>query len=537
MPSSATVSIQDDDGLNTVEFDAPDYGGVEIDRAIQVRVRAVRGGDPNQTLTVNLALGATGDTAANPDDYQNPSSTLIIFPPGVNSQIITIPVTNNPLPQGIKTFTVFLTTPGQFTSVGRQNSARVTIFDNAGPNTVQFLTSTHRFREGDQAAIAITVVRFGAFDVMGTTFNYTTELRAGDTAVEGVNFTPTSGSIRFAPLVSMGLVVDNEHTKTVIIPIPNNTEIQGDVTFHLTLLSSDVAQLGSISTTKITITDDDLGNVVQFSSATYSVLESAGNAVLTVKLIPNGDASRASSVTYTATPITAFAGFDFSPVTGTLIFAPGETSKTILVPINNDTISEPPETFRVSLSDPSPGTVIGTPGNAITTIIDDDIQSIIQFSPRNYPVSEASGSVVVTVVANRQGNPNDSLTVNYQTFGGTAVDGADYVGTSGILVFGPGETQKQITIQILNDILIEGPENFFVVLSNPGPGAGLGTSSTATIDIADDDSPTATIGFSAASYDVDEGAGFANLTVTRSGGLGVSATVNFATSDGTAKAA
>ena len=460
----------------------------------------------------------------------------------MNVQSVTIPITNNPLPQGVKTFTVSLTLPGSFTSIGRQGSARVTIFDNSGPNTAQFLTSAHRFREGDQAAIAVTVVRFGAFDVNGTTVSYTTELRAGDTAQADVNFTPVSGNIFFAPLLAQigtpprTVVVDNEHVKTIIIPIPDNTLIQGDVTFHLTLLSSDVAQLGSISTTKITITDDDLGNVVQFSSATYSVLESAGNAVLTVKLIPTGDASRASSVNYMATPITAFAGFDFSPVTGTLIFAPGETSKNIFVPIFNDTINENPETFRVTLSDPSSGTIVGTPGSAITTIIDDDIQSIIQFSPRNYSVSEANGSVAVTVVANRQGNPNDALTVNYQTFGGTAVEGADYVGTSGVLVFGPGETQKQITIQILNDILIEGPENFFVVLSNPGVGAGLGTFSTATIDIADDDSPTATIGFSAASYDVDEGSGFANLTVTRSGGLGVSATVNFETRDGTAKA-
>ncbi len=541
-PSSATVTIQDDDGLNTVEFDAAEYGAVEIEGAVQVRVRAVRGGDPNQVLTVNLTLGATGDTAVNPDDYQDPSSTTVTFPAGVSVQSVTIPIFNNPAAQGVKTFTVGLTNPGPFTSIGRQSSARVTIFDNSGPNTVQFLTTAHRFREGDQAAIAITVVRFGAFDVNGTIARYTTELRAGDTAQAGVNFTPTSGEIRFAPLLAQigtpprTVVVDNEHVKTIIIPIPDNTLIQGDVTFHLTLLSSDVAQLGSISTTKVTITDDDLGNVIQFSSATYSVVENAGNAVLTVNLIPNGDASRASSINFTATPISAYAGFDFSPVSGTLTFAPGETSKTILVPINNDTISEDPETFRVTLNDPSPGSIIGTPGSAIVTIIDDDVQSIVQFSPANYTVSELGGTVTVMVVASRQGNPNNTLTVQYRTYSGTALEGADYVGTSGTLTFGPGETSKPITVQILNDNLIESTENFFVALSNPGPGVAVGTAATATVEIADDDSPSATIGFSAKSFDVDEGAGFANLTVTRSGGLGVSATVNYATSDGTAVA-
>ena len=399
-PSSATVTIQDDDGLNTVEFDAAQYGAVEIELAAQVRVRAVRGGDPNQVLSVNLTLGATGDTAVNPDDYGNPSSLTVTFPAGVSVQSVTIPITNNPAPQGVKTFTVGLTNPGSFTSIGRQSSCRVTIFDNSGPNTAQFLTSAHRFREGDQAAIAVTVVRFGAFDVNGTTVSYATELRAGDTAQAGVNFTPVSGDIRFAPLLDRigdpprTVVVDNEHVKTIIIPTPDNTLIEGDVTFHLTLLSSDVAQLGSISTTQITITDDDLGNVIQFSSANFSVVENGGNAVLTVNLIPNGDASRASSVDYAATGITALAGFDFSPVTGTITFAPGERTKTILVPINDDDIVEDSETFRVTLSNPSPGTIIGTPPNAIVTIIDNDTgpnptptpgeASIVHFSQESF---------------------------------------------------------------------------------------------------------------------------------------------------------
>jgi hypothetical protein len=539
-PSSATVTIQDDDGLNTVEFTSPEYGVVETDGSVQVTIRARRGADPNQTLTVEVAVGASGDTARNPEDYQDPSSATVVFPAGVNVQTLTIPITNNFEAQGVKTFTVRLTNPGAFTQVGRQSSARVTIFDNAGPNTVQFLTGTHRFREGDQAAIGITVVRYGDFNTQGTRVRFTTELRRGDTAVPDVNFTPTTGELFFAPLISSiggrAVVVGNETQKIITIPLPNNTEVQGDVTFHVTLTSSDVAQFGSISTTLVTIEDDDLGNLVQFSSSTYSVIESAGNAVLTVNLIPNGDPSKASTVDFAATPITAFAGFDFSPVTGTLTFAPGETSKTIAVPINNDNIAEGPETFRVTLSNPSPGTIIGTPGSAIVTIIDDDVSSAIQFSPANYTVAENAGSVTLSLIANRQGNPNDVLTVRFETIGGTATAGADFVSASGTVTFGPGETRRTITVQILDDNLIESTENFSVVLSNPGPGASLGTASSATIDIADDDSPTASIGFSAPSYDVDEGAGFANLTVTRSGGLGVSATVNFETSDGTAKA-
>ena len=107
--------------------------------------------------------------------------------------------------------------------------------------------------------------------------------------------------------------------------------------------------------------------------------------------------------------------------------------------------------------------------------------------------------------------------------------------TSGTVVFGPGETQKFITVTILDDNLIENSENFFVTLTS-ATNASLGPQSKATVTIADDDSPNATIGFSASLYDVDEGAGFVTLTVTRSGGLSFAATVHYETKDGSATA-
>ena len=48
----------------------------------------------------------------------------------------------------------------------------------------------------------------------------------------------------------------------------------------------------------------------------------------------------------------------------------------------------------------------------------------------------------------------------------TATSSVDYTKVlSGTLVFGPGETQKTITIKPIDDSLIEGAENFFVVLT------------------------------------------------------------------------
>ena len=66
--------------------------------------------------------------------------------------------------------------------------------------------------------------------------------------------------------------------------------------------------------------------------------------------------------------------------------------------------------------------------------------------------------------------------------------------------FVAGQTSATISIPILNDLLVEGPETFIISLSNPtGSGVTLGALSTATVTITDYYVP-ATIQFSAASY-------------------------------------
>jgi hypothetical protein len=64
---------------------------------------------------------------------------------------------------------------------------------------------------------------------------------------------------------------------------------------------------------------------------------------------------------------------DYITALGTLQFAPGETSKSFLVLINEDSISEGNETFRINLSNPS-GATLGTPPVAVVNIIDDQAE-------------------------------------------------------------------------------------------------------------------------------------------------------------------
>jgi hypothetical protein len=58
---------------------------------------------------------------------------------------------------------------------------------------------------------------------------------------------------------------------------------------------------------------------------------------------------------------------------GTVVFNPGETSKTILVRVADDATAEADEGFAVRLSDPSVGLAIGAAGAATAAILDDDL--------------------------------------------------------------------------------------------------------------------------------------------------------------------
>ena len=83
---------------------------------------------------------------------------------------------------------------------------------------------------------------------------------------------------------------------------------------------------------------------------------------------------------YALAGVTATGGDDFVGTGGMLTFAAGVASRTIVVPIVGDTINEGPETFTVTLSNPTGGAILGTPSVATVTITDDDPAGVVQFS-------------------------------------------------------------------------------------------------------------------------------------------------------------
>ena len=76
------------------------------------------------------------------------------------------------------------------------------------------------------------------------------------------------------------------------------------------------------------------------------------------------------TVRYATANGTATAGSDYTAISGTLTFAPGQLTQTIAVPVLGDTVVEPNETFVVNLTAPANATLAD--GQGIGTILDND---------------------------------------------------------------------------------------------------------------------------------------------------------------------
>ncbi len=183
------------------------------------------------------------------------------------------------------------------------------------------------------------------------------------------------------------------------------------------------------------------------------------NAIFTVTL--SGASATPVAVAYLTSGDTAVANDDYLTASGTLTFAPGETSKLVTVPVTGDTKAEANETFFVNLSAPSGATIAD--GQGLGTILDDDpsvsISDVTRFEGN-------SGNTRFVFTVSLSAASNAPVVVSYATEDGTARKrDNDYVAKSGKLTFAPGETSQTITVQVKGDRKNEANESFFVNLT------------------------------------------------------------------------
>ena len=236
-------------------------------------------------------------------------------------------------------------------------------------------------------------------------------------------------------------------------------------------------------------------------------------------------------VDYSTLDANATAPADYNAANGTIIFAPGETSKTITVFVRGDTFDEVDELFRVNLSNPVNATLGDQQG--LCTIIDDDVAP--SASVDDVSVFEGnSGTVNATFTVDLSAKSGQTVTINAIPYNGSARAPFDYLSGGVRLIFAPGETRKTFSVPVKGDLLNESDKTFFLILSSPvncsiSRGRGVGT-------IFDNDAPPSITIDDVRIGEGNVGQRVASFRLKLSAPSGQVVRVNYATGGGTATA-
>lgn len=273
-------------------------------------------------------------------------------------------------------------------------------------------------------------------------------------AGSGTDYTHTSGTLSFAA---------GETAKTVVVEVVGETVIELDESFTLILVAPSGAVIGDGAGAGTIVNDDFV--VPSLSVSDVTVTETTGTAApaaFTVSL--SSSTSRAISVDFATSDGSAKAGADYAAASGTLSFAAGETSKTVVVDVVGDTLFETKEKFFVTLSNPDGATV----GDAVAVgrILNDDPAPSLVIADVAQAEGTSSDPTPFLFTVTLSATSGASTTVSFATANGTAVAGSDYSAKTGTLTFRPGETTKAIKVAVTADTASEPNEVFRVKLTS-----------------------------------------------------------------------
>lgn len=154
------------------------------------------------------------------------------------------------------------------------------------------------------------------------------------------------------------------------------------------------------------------------------------------------------SVSFSVLPDSAFPGSDFTPLSGQLSWGPFEVgAKTFEIPIINDSLGEPTETFIAIINNPVNATIARP--SATITIFDDDVPNI-NHTQQHFYITESSGSVSVELSLGSQ--PSSDVIVPLQNFSPSFCT----LSTNQIVINASNFGGASVQVTILNDGVVDG---------------------------------------------------------------------------------
>lgn len=484
-PTSATLTITENEirQPGTLALSSATYSVDENAGPVTIDVTRTGGSDGQVTIQYATSSG----TATQNTDFTGASGTLT-FADGVVSQSFQVSITDDVIYEGAdETFTVSLANPGGGGIVGTPSTGTVTILENdpIPPVNDPPVAVNNSYDATEDNALTIVAPGVLGNDADANSDPLTAVLNAGP-ANGGLTLN-TNGSFTYTP----------------------NTNFNGSDSF--TYHANDGQDDSNIATVSITVDAVNDAPVAVNDPATTDEDQSVIIDVLGNDSDPDGDTLSVSAVT--------------QGTNGQVI---NNGNNITYVPAPNFTGTD---TFDYTITDG-----LATASAIVTVDVIPPPGGSFGFEFADYSIGEMGWEIIVNVV--RSGGSQGAVNVDYASIDGTATAGLDYDPTIGTLAFVDGQATAAVTIPILDDTLFEGDEVFNMELSNVQGSGLLGNPSVANITILEDDPPPVAgqLSLLTSSVDVTENAGFATLTVVRSGGSLGQVSVDFLTVAGSAVA-
>lgn len=404
----------------------------------------------SKTVTVKYATYDVSGGAVAGTDYLSSSGTLT-FPPGQTSEVLPLTILKGNLTSD-KIFKLELS--NSVNAPIYRPTATITIL----PPTLDVAVSDAPAdqQSGTHSTTSTFTVTLSGLSAHSVTVEYST---SDGTAIHGTDYVAASGILTFTPYTLV---------KTVNVTVLPGSSTSNRV-FYLNLNNPSTG----VIITRAKGTGPILGH--QCGCVTLSVNDITVNQSKTAKVTATFTVTLTNPATFPVTvqyatangaAPSAEAGEDYNAVSGTLTFAPGQTSKSVPVTIlpENENFAE---IFYLNLSNPS-GAVISRAQGTCTII-----PTIIDIAVSNSPTvfRSATADTYATFKVALSSITEATVTVKYATADGSAVHNTDYTATSGTLTFTPLTMTATVQVPVLPGTQSSN-KTFYLNLSNAsGTGA------------------------------------------------------------------
>jgi glucose/arabinose dehydrogenase len=357
-PTNATIAdsqgvgtINNDDGMPTIFIN--DAAVTEGNVGTTSAAFTVSLSNPSsQTITVDFATADNTATTAG-SDYAAASGTLT-FTPGQLTQPINVTVNGDTTFEPNETFNVNLSAATNSTIADSQGVGTINNDDAQPSISINDAAVTEGNLGTTSAGFMVSLSNASSQTI---TVNYAT---ADNTAASGSDYVSAAGTLTFNP---------GQLTQPVSVTVNGDTTFEPNEVFNVNLSGASNATIADNQGAGA-INNDDTQPTISINDVSVNEGNAAGSTSAGFTVSLSNASSQTITVNYATADNTATAGNEYVATSGTLTFAPGQTSQPISVAVNGDLLNEASVAFNVNLSAATNATIADNQG--VGAINDDD---------------------------------------------------------------------------------------------------------------------------------------------------------------------